>query len=179
MGSKVILEAKKAEVEDIGKVFSSNGVYVFDYRGLDVKKFEELRNKVKDLDSNIKVIKNRLIIKHFEKNNLEYGRDLFNGPTAVAYGNEKFVEVAKALVDFQKEHKSVDIKFGFIEGNFADVQEVKTVATLPSKEQLLASFVLTASMPIKKWGMAMSSPLRNLLILMKNLKEKKAKEGEE
>jgi len=176
--SKATLQLKEKKVEKIGNIFQNNGVYLFDYRGLSVKQMEDLRQRVKDIDegSDVKVIKNRLAIKFFEKEKKPFGRDLFKGPMAVAYCDDKFVELAKVLTDFEKENEKVEIKAGFIEYEFADKEKVKSVAKLPSKEQLMAQLLFSISMPLKKMGMALSAPLTNILILMNNLKDKKEKE---
>ena len=176
MTEKKIIEQKKREVDDLEKIFSKNGVYLFDYRGLTVPQMGALREKVKALDANVKVIKNRLAIKYFERENKPYGRDLFNGPLAIAYADDNFVDVAKVIVESAKEFQHVKLKAGFIEGVFADETKVKQVAKLPAKEQLLAQVALSMSMPLKKFGMSLAAPLKNMLILMKNLKDKKEKE---
>ena len=176
MANQTIIEKKKKQVDDIGKIFNSSGVYLMDYRGLSVAEMNDLRGRVKGLNANVKVIKNRLAIKYFESEKKEFGRDLFNGPMAVAYADDKFVEVAKVLVDYEKENNKLELKAGFIEQTYADKDKVKYVAKLPPKEQLLAQLVGAISMPLKKMGMALSAPLTNMLILMNNLKDKKEKE---
>ncbi len=177
MASTTILNEKKKQVEELAGIFGSNGVYLFDYRGLTVPQMNDLRDRVKGLGANVKVIKNRFAIKHFQNENREeFGRELFSGPMAVAYANDNFVEVAKVLVDFEKENEKIELKAGFIENSFADKEKVKQVAKLPSKEQLLAQLVGAISMPLKKMGMALSAPLTNTMILMNNLKDKKEKE---
>ncbi|MCP5049855.1 MAG: 50S ribosomal protein L10 [bacterium] len=176
MASKEILDSKKQQVEEIGTIFQKNGVYLFDYRGLTVPEMEDLRNRVKKLGANVTVIKNRLAIKYFEREKKDFGRDLFKGPMAAAYADENFVEVAKTMVEFAKEKDKVELKAGFIEQTFADAKKVKEVAKLPGKDQLLAQLAFSISMPLKKMGMALSAPLRNTLILMNNLKDKKEKE---
>lgn len=176
MPSKETMEYKYKRVEEVKEIFDSNGVYLFDYRGLSVSQMETLRNKVKELGANVKVIKNRYAIKHFENEKKEYGRDVFHGPMAAAYANDNFVEVAKVMVDFEKEMEKVEIKAGFIENTFADSKKIKEVAKLPSKDQLLAQLAFSIGMPLRKMGMALNAPLKNMLILMKNLKDKKEKE---
>ncbi len=178
MPNKEILESKEKKVEEIGNIFRSSGVYLFDYRGLSVAEMEGFRSRVKHIghDANVQVIKNRLAIKYFQKEQKSYGRELFNGPMAVAYGNDNFVEVAKTLVDFEKENEKIKIKAGFVEQVFADKEQVKAVAKLPAKDQLMAQLVFCLTLPLKKMGMALSAPLANMLVLMKNLKDKKEKE---
>jgi large subunit ribosomal protein L10 len=174
--TKEILEKKKQKVDELGEIFQSSGAYLFHYRGLTVKQMNALREQVKNHGGDVKVFKNRLAIKYFEQENKPYGRDLFNGPLAVAYANDGFVDVAKVMVDFEKENEHVEIKAGFIEHTFADKEKVKVVAKLPPRDQLLSQVAFSISMPLKKMGMALSAPLRDMMILMNNLKDKKEKE---
>ena len=176
MVSSKAIERKQKIVDELGEVFSNNGVYLIDYRGLTVKEMEDLRQKIKAHDAELKVIKNRLAIKYFERENQEYGRDVFRGPVAVAFSNEHFVEVAKVIVDFEKDLKKIKIKSGFIEQKFVDDVQIKNVARLPGKPQLLSQLAFSVAMPLKKFGMSLSAPLTNVLILLNNLKDKKAKE---
>ena len=120
-------------MDALAEIFHSNGVYLFDYRGLKVSEMGNLRNRIKALGANVKVIKNRLAIKFFEKEKLAVGRELFNGPIAVAYSNDKFVETAKVLVDFEKESKKIKIKSGFIERRLVSEKQVAEVAKLPAQ----------------------------------------------
>ena len=64
MASQKNLEIKQKKVDELEKIFSNSGVYLIDYRGLEVKEIEELRNKIQKLDADLKVIKNRLAIKY-------------------------------------------------------------------------------------------------------------------
>lgn len=179
MPSKEILEVKQKQVSEISAIFQSNGVYLFDFRGMTVHELEKLRNRLRPLGGQVKVIKNRLALKYFQEKNMKIGRDVFFGPLAVAYANKNFIEVAKTMVEFEKENPKVRLKAGFIEQKFADKEKVKAVAKLPAKEQLMAQLVLSISMPLKKMGIALSAPLRDTLILMNNLKDKKEKEEKE
>ncbi|MCX6553820.1 MAG: 50S ribosomal protein L10 [Candidatus Aminicenantes bacterium] len=178
MASSQILEKKKKTVEELADIFNCNGVYLFDYRGLKVSEMGSLRNRIKKLGANVKVIKNRLAIKFFEKEKMPIGRDLFNGPIAVAYSNEKFVETAKALVEFEKESKKIKIKSGFIERKLVSPVQISEVAKLPGKEQMLAQLVFSIGMPLRRFGSALAAPLTHMLVLLKNLQAKKEKGGQ-
>ena len=177
MGSTQMLLKKQKGVDALDDIFKCNGVYLFDYRGLKVSEFEALRRKIRNLNANVRVIKNRLAIKYFEKQKLDIGRDLFNGPVAIAYSNEKFVETAKVLIDFEKEGKKIKVRSGFIERRLVNEKQIGEVARLPGKEQLMAQLLLSMTMPLRKFGSALSAPLTSMLVLLKNLKEKKEKGG--
>lgn len=177
MGSTQMLLKKQKSVDALDEIFKCNGVYLFDYRGLKVSEFEALRRKIRNLNANIRVIKNRLAIKYFEKQKLDVGRELFNGPVAIVYSNEKFVETAKVLVDFEKEGKKIKVRSGFIERRLVNEKQIGEVARLPGKEQLMAQLLLSMTMPLRKFGSALTAPLTSMLVLLKNLKEKKEKGG--
>jgi large subunit ribosomal protein L10 len=178
MASATILEKKKKTVDGLADIFNCSGVYLFDYRGLKVSEMGKLRNRIKKLGANVKVIKNRLAIKFFEKEKMNIGRDLFNGPIAVAYSNEKFIETAKALIDFEKESKKIKIKSGFIEKTMVSYIQIAEVAKLPGKEQMLAQLVFSIGMPLRRFGSTLSAPLTHMLVLLKNLQAKKEKGGQ-
>jgi len=177
MGSAQNLEKKKKALDALSEIFASNGVYLFDYRGLKVSEMGSLRSRIKALGANVKVVKNRLAIKFFEREKVAIGRELFHGPIAMAYSNEKFVETAKVLVEFEKESKKIKILSGFIEKKLVSDRQVAEVAKLPGKEQLLAHLVYAIGMPLRRFGSALSSPLTHTLILLKNLQDKKEKGG--
>jgi large subunit ribosomal protein L10 len=172
-----MLLKKQKGVDALDEIFKCNGVYLFDYRGLKVSEFEALRRKIRTLNANVRVIKNRLAIKYFEKQKLDVGRELFNGPVAIAYSNDKFVETAKILIDFEKEGKKIKVRSGFIERRLVNEKQIGEVARLPGKEQLVAQLLLSMTMPLRKFGSALSAPLTSMLVLLKNLKEKKEKGG--
>lgn len=178
MASELILEKKKKTVDGLADIFNCSGVYLFDYRGLKVSEMGKLRGRIKQLGANVKVIKNRLAIKYFEKEKMAIGRDLFNGPVAVAYGNEKFIETAKALVEFEKESKKIRIMSGFIEKKQVSSAQIIEAAKLPGKEQMLTQLVFSIGMPLRRFGSALSAPLTNMLVLLKNLQAKKEKGGQ-
>lgn len=177
MVSRKSIAIKQKKVDELGEIFSHSGVYLFDYRGLPVKEMQDLREKVKALDANIKVIKNRLAIKYFEREKKDIDPAMFKGPIAVAYSGEKFVEVAKVIVDFESKNKKIKIKSGFIEQKLVNESDIKHVAKLPGRMQLMSQLAYSIAMPLKKFGMALSAPLTSMMVLLHNLKEKKEKEA--
>lgn len=178
MASKQILQEKEKQVAKLGEIFKSNGVFLFDYRGLKVSEMEDLRRRARNLNGGLMVIKNRLAIKSLEKSQAGIGREVLNGPLAVAFSGENFIEVAKMMVDYEKESKKIRIVSGFIEEKFVSSTQIAEVAKLPGREQLLAQLALSMAMPLKKMGAALRSPLVSMLVLLQNLKDKKEKGGQ-
>ena len=67
--------------------------------------------------------------------------EFLTGPNAIAFSNEDVVAPAKVLNDFAKDHEALEIKAGVIEGKLVTLDEVKAIATLPSREGLLLCFL--------------------------------------
>ena len=180
MTSPKSIERNQKRIDELAEIFASIGVYLFDFRGLTVPEMQDLRGKIKGLNAGLKVFKNRMAIKYFEsRQELEHGRDLFRGPLAVAYADDNFVELAKVMVEFEKEGKKIQLKSAFVESQLMDRDRVLALAKLPGRDQLLAQLAMSIVHPLKKMGLSLSAPLTNMLLLLKNLKDKKAKEGEE
>ena len=176
MASELILEKKKEKVKQFREIFKNDGIYFFDYRGLSVRQFEELRDKIKASDGKCQVIKNSIAARFFDEDKIEHEDQLLKGPNAVLYGNNNVVEIAKILVDFVKEKEQVEIKSGYLDQVLINKDKIIELSKLPGRDQLVSQLLMTIAMPLKKFGMTLSSPLKNILILMNNLKDKKEKE---
>jgi len=174
--SKAILEKKKEQVKKLREIFQNDGIYFFDYRGLSVKDFEELRHKVREKEGNCRVVKNSIAARLFEEDQVSVDKELLKGPNAIIYGSGKTVEIAKVLVDFSREKEAVEIKSGFLDREYIQKGKIVELSKLPGRDQLVSHFLLTLVMPARKFGMSLSAPVKNILILMHNLKDKKAKE---
>jgi large subunit ribosomal protein L10 len=127
-------ENKVAELQDW--IESSKGVVIADYRGLTVSEVTDLRAQLRNAEIGYKVAKNTLIKR--AANNLEI-TDLdsyLEGPTAIAYAQDP-VALCKILVEFAEQHKALEVKAGYVDGQFADVAMITSLAKLPSREVLL------------------------------------------
>lgn len=136
MASEKILKAKEQTVSEIKeKIEKNNAVILFDYRGLTVEEISDLRNKLKDSDSEIKVYKNRLTKRALDELNINLD-DYMTGPNAIAFSTD-IVLPAKVLYEGAKKNDALKIKAGIIEGEIADVDMINKLAVTPSRETLL------------------------------------------
>src|SRR5699024_9042181 len=130
---------KAQEVEEVAAKFSeSASVVVVDYRGLTVEEVTNLRKQLREANVEMKVIKNSILSRAAEKAGLEGMKDVFVGPTAVAFSNEDVVSPAKIINEFSEEAKALEIKGGVIEGKVSSVDEIVALAKLPNREGLLS-----------------------------------------
>ena len=138
MASEAILKQKEEEVKDLaGKLKDAKLVLLTDYRGITVEDVTSLRNTLRDAKSEYKVIKNN-IVKRALNTNGENGLDeVLEGPTAVVIAEEDYVEPLKAIYKFSKDNDFYKIKGGIVEGKVLSVEELITLAKLPSRQELL------------------------------------------
>ncbi|MBW1679585.1 MAG: 50S ribosomal protein L10 [Deltaproteobacteria bacterium] len=117
------------------------------FTGLDVDKMTGLRNSLREVDSEYRVVKNTLIKKAAHDTDLECLEEYFVGSSAVIFTNGDPVRLCKVLKEFIKEHAQVEVKGGVLGGKALSVNEVEELASLPSREVLLARllFLLQAS----------------------------------
>ncbi|WP_144462706.1 50S ribosomal protein L10 [Siminovitchia fortis] len=152
--SKVI-EQKKQIVEEIAdKLKSSVSTVIVDYRGLNVAEVTELRKQLRDAGVEYKVYKNSMTRRAAEAADLADLNEQLVGPNAIAFSTEDVVAPAKILNDFAKEHDALEIKAGVIEGNIASVEEIKALASLPSREGLLSMLLSVLQAPMRNFALA-------------------------
>jgi len=139
VANQKIIEAKANVVSEIeSKIKDSNSIVLFEYRGLTVSETNELRRKLKETDSEYKVYKNTLTARALNNLKIDLGDNL-NGPKAIAFGKDAIAPI-KVLSDFAKDHKALELKVGIVDGEVADIDMLKQLASLPSKEGLLTMF---------------------------------------
>ena len=153
MGSAI--EQKKQLVDEITDKFkSSTAVVVVDYRGLNVAEVTELRKQLREAGVEFKVYKNTMTRRAVEAAGLDGLNSALTGPNAIAFSTEDVVAPARILNDFAKDHEALEIKAGVIEGNVATVDEIKALATLPSREGLLSMLLSVLQAPIRNFALA-------------------------
>ena len=132
-------EAKKLVVEEItSKIKASKSVVFVDYNKLTVAEVSELRNKCREAGCEYKVYKNTLVRKAFNDLGFNQFDEALNGPTAIAFAADE-VTAAKIMAKAAKDYDGkIVLKCGFADNTYVDVKGVEALATMPSKEELVA-----------------------------------------
>jgi large subunit ribosomal protein L10 len=117
------------------------------YRGLNVEQMNTLRHRLREEKISYHVIKNTLMKIASKGTDLEKLNDYFEGPTALALSYGDPILLAKILSEFMKTQPSLEIKVGLIQGRVAGPEEVKALATMPSRETLLMQLLATIQTP--------------------------------
>ena len=168
-------EAKKVVVEDIKeKIQNSKSVVFVKFSGLTVAEDTELRREFRKKDVEYKVYKNTLIRKAFESLGITDFNDDLNGPTAVAFGADE-TGAAKVIVDAAKKYQDkVTVKSAFVDGARVDENGVKTLAAMPSREELIAKMLGSMQAPIANFVGVLSAMPRGLVVALNAIAEQKA-----
>ena len=116
----------------------SPAIYVTDFTGLTVKRMTDLRRKLRGVGVGYVVVKNTLAARAFAEVKISGMDDVLAGATGLVFAGPDPVGAAKVLADFHKEFQQPTVKAGLLEGRRISAAEVKRLATLPSREVLLA-----------------------------------------
>ena len=153
-----IREEKEQIVELIAeKLQNSKSTIVTDYRGLNVTQVTELRKKLRENNVEFKVLKNTLTRLATQKTDLTDLDSILVGPTAIAFGEEDAVAAAKVLVEFAKKNDALEIKGGIVEGKVVSIDEIKALASLPSREGLISMFLSVLQAPVRNFALAVKA----------------------
>lgn len=118
-------------------------IVLAEYRGLDVPTLTALRDEFRKNNCHYKVLKNTLVRIAIQGSRMEPLSKLLEGPTAVIWSTESPSQPAKVATKIAKEHEKFVIKGGYFDGQALDASGVKSLATMPGKDELRASFLMT------------------------------------
>jgi large subunit ribosomal protein L10 len=165
---------KELIVDDLSnKIINTNGVVLTDYQGLTVAEISELRTKLRPLKCEYKVIKNTLSKLALKKAGIENFDEYFIGPTAVAIEKGDPVSAAKVLIDFSKEHNKLKLKAGLLGKKVLTIEDIKSLASLPSREVLIATLLGTMKAPITNFVGVLAAVPRSLVYVLEAVRKQK------
>ena len=138
MANKEIIKQKEEEVNALVEKMKDAKLVLFtDYRGINVEDVTKLRAKLRTSNTEYKIVKNNISRRALQKCEIEGLEAAVEGPTAVIIGHEDYLEPAKAIYEYTKDHDFYKIKGGIIEGKVMTAEEIITLAKLPSRETLI------------------------------------------
>ncbi len=148
------IEIKKGLVTTIAeKLEKSVSCIVVDYKGLKVEEVTELRSKFREAGIDYKVYKNTLVRRAAAEvgNMTEFDDVNLVGTNAIAFGYEDPIAPAKIINDFAKTHPKVELKMGYVEGEYYNAENIKKLAEIPSREELIAKLLGSFKAPVSNF----------------------------
>jgi len=155
---------------------AANHVFLVDYKGVSVPEVTELRSRIREVGGEYTVVKNRLVHLAIEGSAIEGLKEHFEGPVAVAYTSEDPVALAKALSDFSDDVPAIEFRAGLVEGQAVEAGQIKAIAELPSREELVAKLVFLLQSPIARFVRAMGAIPQQLVNVLNQVAQEKAKQ---
>ena len=147
------VELKQPIVDEIKSYLEgAQGVVVVDYRGLTVEQDTQLRKQLREAGVVYKVYKNTLVKRAIAGTEFEPMTDMLEGPTAIAICATDATAPARILSNFAKTAEALELKCGVVEGTYYDAAGIQTIASIPSRDELLSKFLGSIQSPITNFA---------------------------
>ncbi len=166
-------EKEKVVAELANTLSSSDGVYLADYKGLNVEEINDLRTQLRNVKVDFKVIKNTLAKISASEIGWDDLNEYFTGPTAVAISREDPIIGAKILTDFRKKNENLSLKACVFEGQVYDKDRIEEIAKLPSKEEVIAQTVGMFGAPLRGMVNVLHGLLTASVVVLNEIKKQK------
>lgn len=151
------IKLKAEQVAEIAeKIGKAKSVVLVDYRGITVAEDTAMRAELRKANVEYAVIKNRIMLRAFEKAGFNEFAPVLEGTTAVAISYDDPVAPAKIISETGKKVNKLAFKGGVIEGKAADVKGIEQLASIPAKPVLIAQMLGLLTSPMRSLAVAMS-----------------------
>jgi large subunit ribosomal protein L10 len=175
-----VTKAKKTEqVEQLGSELKKvSSMIVATYSKLTVAQDYELRKTLRGSGAKYRVVKNTLVERAAKGTKVEEILKNLSGVTSIAYTSVDPVALAKALSKYAKDHPEFTFKAGVVEGRVISINEIKALATMPSKEEIYSKLLFLINTPAQRLVTVMNAVGRDLAVVVgQGVEKKKFKEA--
>jgi len=167
-------EEKKQNIEFLKERFArAKAVVLTDYKGTTVADISEARRKFRSANLDYRVVKNTLAKIASDDTPVSPAKDYFVGPVGVVIGYDDPVSVVKSALDYAKTSKTFVVKCGVVEGALVQENELKQIASLPSREVLLSMMAGAFAAPATKLAVGLNATIARLGYALAAVKDKK------
>ncbi|MDR2491931.1 MAG: 50S ribosomal protein L10 [Coriobacteriales bacterium] len=167
-------EKVKTVAEIKADIEAADAIWVVDYRGLTVKQSEALRGIIRQQGATFKVYKNSFTERALGELGLPALGAVLEGPSAFVFVSGDPVNSAKALKDFAKANNALEIKGGLLGSSLVDASQIKAIADLPSREELIAKLLGTMNNPMSSLVRVLNGPATQFVRTLQAVAEKAA-----
>jgi len=168
-------DQKKEIIEKLAKdIKNSKSVIFVDFKGLKVNDTRALKKELRNSGASLKVSKKTLINLALEKAGVKIDARLMEGQIALAVSETDEIAPAKIIEGFSKKNENIKILAGLLGSKIMTLEEVKALAKILSKEELLAKLVRTLNAPVSGFVNVLAGNIRGLITVLKAVSEKKA-----
>ena len=147
--------------------------FLLGYQGITVPQVTELRNKVRASGGEYVVVKNTLALRAIDSKALAPLKEHFVGPTAVVFSQKDPVALAKALTDSVKDIPALQFKAGLVEGRAIAAEQIRDIASLPSREELIAKLLFLMQSPVTRFVRVLAAVPQSFVMVLDQVRKKK------
>jgi len=171
-------DQKEAAIEELmGTLKEYDVVLLSDFTGMNVEMATEMRKRLHKASVTYRVVKNTLARRAFEQVGLGELTEHLDGPNGLVLAKGDPVEAAKILVDFEKKNDTPKITTGWIEENVVSAAEIRRIASLPSRDQLLAQIAAGFQAPVSGLARLLHELTRTLVSTLDEVAKQKGAES--
>lgn len=171
------MKSKGKKQEELDKLKNdladAKNLIVSQFQGITVEQDTELRQKIRATSSKYRVVKNTLARLATKGTPAESLLGSLEGATSIAYNNSDPVGLAKAFTAYAKANPVFVFKAGMVEGRVINLDDLNAIASLPSKEELIAQLLFLLNAPAQRIAVAMNGVARNLAVVVNQAIEQK------
>ena len=167
-------DQKAAAIAEIAAhIDSSQAVFAVDYKGISVPQAAELRAKLRESDATFKVVKNSLTERAADQAGAETLKELLQGPTALTFVRGDIATAAKTLADYGRATQLLPFKGGLMNGAALEVEQIRSLSRLPSREVLYGQLVGVVASPVSGLVRTLGALVGGLAVALGQVHEKK------
>jgi large subunit ribosomal protein L10 len=167
-------EQKAVAIEEIAAhIDESHAIFAVDYRGISVPQVAELRAKLRDADATFTVVKNSLTERAADQAGAETLKDYLAGPTALTFVRGDAATAAKAIADYARVTQLLPFKGGLMDGDSLDIEQLRSLSRLPSREALYGQLVGVVASPVSGLVRTLSALVGGLASALGQVRDKK------
>jgi len=175
-------DEKRKVVEDVVEIFSEAGFYLLDFKGFNVDEITELRNKLREANVSMRVVKNTLAKRALEQvgsdeSVLEKFNTFFVGETGLVWSKEDPIAPVRVLVDFLEDQKFGKIKAGMLDGAVVEADDIERISKLPTKQVLYAQVASALNAPLIRLARVLKAVPQDFVHTLGALRDKKESEA--
>ncbi len=165
-------EQKAAVVDQVAdQIQESQAIFALDYRGITVSQVAALRDRLRESDATLRVVKNTLTERAADKAGAAHLKTLLDGPTAFTFVRGDAASAAKALAAFRKEHELLEFKGGTMDGVEVSVDDIIAISKLPSRDALHGQLVGVLAYPIVGLARTLNQLIQGLAVQLGQIAE--------
>ncbi len=162
---------KQKILEDLKEKIARQKAIIFvNFSGLKVKDLFDLRKRLKNVNSELKVSKKTLLALVFKEKKLKIDIEELKGEIALIFGFQNETSPAKTAYQFSQENKNLKILGGFSENKFVEPEKIIELAKLPTREELLARLISSVSAPVSNFINVLEGNIKGLIYILSKAK---------